>query len=134
MAKRAQILIWVLAAASLTGCASGGRPAPTQGAGVQRITLTSAQSEAVRTGVRQMVASPDTARLSAVTAITKEGAPAVQVCGYVTTKDGSGKDGPDLPFYVELLEKDGKPDAARGQVGDAPAERSKVKFMCRNNG
>ena len=134
MAARGQIAVWVLGAVLLSGCASGGRPAATGQPGVQRVALTGAQSEAVSAGVRQMVASPDTAQLSAVTAITRAGAPAVQVCGYVKTADASGKAGPDLPFYVELLDVDGKPDAARGQVGDAPAERSKVKFMCRYNG
>ncbi len=127
-------MVSVFGAVLLTGCASGGRPAATGQPGIARVALTSAQSEAVSAGVRQMVSNPDTAQLSAVTAITRAENPAVQVCGYVKTRGADGKEGPDMRFYVELLDVDGKPDAARGQVGDMPTDRSKVEFMCRYNG
>lgn len=134
MPARGQGVVWVLALVLLTGCASGSRPDATGQPGLRRITLTRAQSEAVTDGVKQMVANPQTAQLSAVTATARADTPAVHVCGYVKTKDAGGKDGPDLPFYVELLATGGKPVAERGQVGDEPSKRSKVTFMCRHNG
>ncbi len=131
-----QVLIVTAAALLLTACATGNRPAPAPSAqsGVTRVTLTSEQSQALESGVRQMVDNPGTAQLSAVSAITIAQKSGVHVCGYVKTKDAAGKEGPDLPFYVEMLEVEGKPVAERGQVGSDPSRAAKIKFMCRRNG
>ena len=118
----------------LTACATGNRPAPAAQSGVSHVTLTSEQSQVVEGGVRQMVEYPGSAQLSAVSAITITRQPGVHVCGYVKTKDAAGKEGPDLPFYVEMLEVAGKPEATRGQVGSDPSKAAKIKFMCRRNG
>lgn len=129
-----QVLVVAAAALLLTACATGNRPALAAQTGVTRITLTSEQSQALESGVRQMVDNPGAARLSAVSAITIAQQAGVHVCGYVKTKDAAGKEGPDLPFYVEMLEVEGKPVAERGQVGSDPSRAAKIKFMCRRNG
>ena len=116
----------------LVACASGNKPAPDAASGGQRLSLTPAQSQLIDGGVKQMVESQN-ARLSAVTATRHPGKPGVHVCGFVSKKDASGKDGPDLPFYIELREADGKPVTERGQVGSDPSKLSKVNFVCRHN-
>ncbi len=116
----------------LVACAGGNRPAPEAASSGQRLNLTPAQSQLIDSGVKQMVESQD-ARLSAVTATRHPGKPGVHVCGFVSKKNASGKDGPDLPFYIELREADGKPVAERGQVGSDPSKLSKVNFVCRHN-
>lgn len=117
----------------LSACASGNRPAPSAASGVSRVTLTAAQSKLVEDGVKQMVENPG-AQLSAITATSIAQQPGVHVCGYVKTKDAAGKEGPDLPFYVELREANGKPVTERGQVGSDPSKTSKINFVCRRNG
>ena len=117
---------------SLAACAGGNRPAPDDATGIQRVTLTPAQSQLVESGVRQMVES-QTAKLSAVTATRLSDKPGVHVCGFVSKNQSDGKPGPDQPFYVELREVDGKPATERGQVGSDPSRLSKVNFVCRHN-
>lgn len=118
----------------LGACASGGnRPAGNGHAGVTRVALTQAQNQVIEAGVRQMVENAG-ARLKAVTATRIASLPGIHVCGYVMSKDAGGKDGPDVPFYVELREAEGKPVAERGQVATDPSKRSKIKFVCRRNG
>ena len=124
--------IVVAVALSLASCAGGNRPAPDEAQGVQRVTLTPAQSRLVESGVRQMVESR-TARLSAVTATRLPDKPGVHVCGFVSKNQPDGKSGPDQPFYVELRDVDGKPATERGQVGSDPSRLSKVNFVCRHN-
>ncbi len=80
-----------------------------------------------------MVERQDGVTISAVTATRTAEKPGLQVCGYVATPAANGKPGNDLPFYIELLEKDGQPVADRGQVGSDPSRLSKVTFMCRHN-
>lgn len=117
----------------VTGCAGGGsRPATNPQTGVTRIALNEAQNKVVEDGVRQMVANAG-ARLKAVTSTRIPEQPGIHVCGYVMSKDANGKDGPDLPFYVELREAEGKSVAERGQVGTDPSKLSKIKFVCRRN-
>ena len=118
----------------LGACAGGGNRMAGNGyAGAARVALTQAQSKVVEDGVRQMVENPR-AQLKAVTATRIAKQPGVHVCGYVMSRDGGGKAGPDLPFYVELREAEGKPVAERGQVGTDPSKLSKIKFVCRRNG
>ena len=126
------VMIVVAATLSLAACAGGNRPAPDEAQGVQRMTLTPAQSRLVESGVRQMVES-QTARLSAVTATRLADKPGVHVCGFVSKTLADGKPGPDQPFYVELRDVDGKPATERGQVGSDPSRLSKVNFVCRHN-
>ena len=135
MTRRPQIAVLTLAAmALLGGCAGGGnRAGPASQEGVARVALTQAQNKVVEDGVRQMVENAG-AQLKAVTATRNASLPGVHVCGYVMSKDASGKEGPDLPFYVELREAEGKPVAERGQVGTDPSKLSKIKFVCRQNG
>jgi hypothetical protein len=136
MTRRPQTAILTVAAMVLVlgGCTGGGnRPASTSQEGVARVALTQAQNKVVEDGVRKMVENSD-AQLKAVTATRNASLPGVHVCGYVMSKDAGGKDGPDLPFYVELREAEGKPVAERGQVGTDPSKRSKIKFVCRQNG
>ncbi len=136
MTHRPQIAILTLAAMTLAlgGCAGGGnRAGPASQVGVARVALTQAQNKVVEDGVRQMVENAG-AQLKAVTATRNASLPGVHVCGYVMSKDAGGKDGPDLPFYVELREVEGKPVAERGQVGTDPSKLSKIKFVCRHNG
>lgn len=117
----------------LSACASGNRPAPIAETGVSRVTLTAAQSKLVEDGVKQMVENPG-AQLSAISATSIARQPGVHVCGYVKTKGAAGKEGPDLPFYVELREANGKPVTERGQVGSDASKTSKINFVCRRNG
>jgi len=92
------------------------------------------QTQAIEGGVKQMVERQDGVKISAVTATRVAQKPGLQICGFVATADAGGKQGKDLPFYIELLEANGKPVAERGQVGGDPARLSKVNFMCRLNG
>ncbi len=120
----------------VSACASGGNRSSataTQHIGVTRVTLTQAQNQVIEEGVRQMVENTG-AQLKAITATRIAEQPGVHVCGYVTKKGANGKDGPDVPFYVELREAEGKPVAERGQVGTDPSKLSKIKFVCRRNG
>ena len=118
----------------LCACTSGGnRPAANTQTGITRVALTQAQNQVVVDGVRQMVEDTG-AQLKAVSSTRIPEQPGVHVCGYVMSKDASGKDGPDLPFYIELREAEGKPVAERGQVGTDPSKLSKIKFVCRWNG
>ena len=132
-----QITGLIIAAAMvllLAACASGGnRPSSAPQEGVTRVALTAAQSKLVEDGVRQMAANP-AAKLKAVTATRIASQPGVHVCGYVMSIDASGKEGPDVPFYIELREAEGKPVAERGQVGTDQSKLSKIKFVCRRNG
>jgi len=128
------ILMVALIALFLTGCASGGsRPTSTKHAGVTLVSLSQAQNKIVVDGVRQMVDNRG-AQLKAITATRNAEQPGVHVCGYVVAKDANGKDGQDVPFYVELREAEGKPVAERGQVASDPSKLSKIKFVCRKNG
>jgi hypothetical protein len=136
MTHRPQIAILTLAAMTLAlgGCAGGGnRAGPASQEGIARVALSPAQNKVVEDGVRKMVENA-AARLKAVTATRIAAQPGVHVCGYVMSKDASGKEGPDLPFYVELREVEGKPVAERGQVGTDLSKLSKIKFVCRHNG
>lgn len=81
-----------------------------------------------------MVERQDNVNISSITASRQPARPGLQVCGFVATPDAGGKRGKDFPFYIELLETDGKPVAERGQVGSDPSRLSKVNFMCRLNG
>lgn len=121
------------AALVLAACAAN-RPAATEFTGTRPVALTAAQSQVVESGVKKMVANPQGAALKSVTAVTVDQLPGIHVCGHVSAKGVDGKQGPDLPFYLELREADGKPVAERGQVGSDPSRLSKVKFMCRRNG
>lgn len=125
-------LLTAAALVVMTGCATGNRPASSEYPGVSPVALTSAQSQLVEDGVKQMVENQG-AQLSAVSAITIAQQPGVHVCGYVKTRDAAGKEGPDLLFYVELREVDGKPVTERGQVGSDPSKISKIKFVCRRD-
>lgn len=118
----------------LCACASGGnRPVASMQTGVTRVALTQAQNKIIEDGVRQMVQDKG-AQLKAVTSTRIPEQPGVHVCGYVMSKNANGKDGPDVPFYVELREAEGKPVAERGQVGTDPSKLSKIRFVCRRNG
>ncbi len=135
MTHHPQIAILTVAALALAlgGCAGGGnRTGSTSQEGVARVALTQAQNNVVEDGVRKMVENTG-AQLKAVTAVRIAAQPGVHVCGYVMSKDAGGKDGPDLPFYVELREAEGKPVAERGQVGTDPSKLSKINFVCRRN-
>jgi len=110
----------------LAGCAAKNQPQ--KNAGVSPVTLTKEQVQIVEAGVMEMIENPADAAFSAKSAISIAGAPGVHVCGYVKYI------GQDLPYYLELRDKDGKPVAERGQVGTEPSKASKVTFMCRRNG
>jgi hypothetical protein len=130
-------LTGVLTAATMAlligACASGGnRSVANTQTSVTRVALTQAQNKIIEDGVRQMV-SNNAAQLKAITATRIPEQPGIHVCGYVMKKDANGKDGPDVPFYVELREAEGKPVAERGQVGTDPSKLSKIKFVCRRN-
>ncbi len=134
MTRHPHIVILTVAALALGGCAGGGNHAgPASQEGIARVALSPAQNKVVEDGVRKMVENA-AAQLKAVTATRIAAQPGVHVCGYVMSKDASGKEGPDLPFYVELREAEGKPVAERGQVGTDPSKLSKIKFVCRKNG
>lgn len=119
--------------AVLTACTSGERSTDATLEGAQRIPLTPEQTRVIEGGVKQMVERQDGVSISAVTATRVAQKTGLQVCGYVATNDAAGKRGPDLPFYIELLESSGAPVAERGQVGSDPSRLSKVNFMCRLN-
>jgi len=126
-------LIVILMLAVLSACASGNRASPAAESGVSRVALSSEQAKLVEDGVKEMVENTG-AQLSAVSAISIAQQPGVHVCGYVKTRDAAGKEGPDLPFYVELRELNGKPVTERGQVGSDPSKISKINFVCRRHG
>ena len=128
----------------LAGCAGGQRveqpgqraaqrvEPPGQGP-AQRVALSAQQVEAVRSGVKQMIDNPDTARFARVTALSFAGDPGVHVCGHVTYKDATDQTGAAKPYYIELREVDGKPAAERGQVGATQRALAQVEFMCRRH-
>lgn len=124
----------IISMALMTGCAgnAGNRPGPGGTGQVRPVALTPAQLQAIQGGVRQMIADPGSARFSAATAVAIAGRPGVHVCGHVRQKDSGGSYGPDLPYYLELRDKDGKPTPERGQVGSDDAKRAKITFMCRH--
>lgn len=133
-AERSIVMLPVLALlAGLAACSSGARDTSPAIQNAQRMTLTTAQTQVVEGGVKQMVERQDGVSISAVTATKVAQKPGLQVCGYVATPDANGKRGKDLPFYIELLESNGTPVAERGQVGSDPSRLSKVNFMCRLN-
>ena len=138
MSRIASIILSTALAVTLVACASGNRAgAPERGTireGVQKVSLTPQQAQAVRNGVKQMVEAKGDVKISAVTATQKPEKPGIHVCGFVAEPGSGGKQGEDKPFYIELREADGKPVAERGQVGNDPSRLSKVRFMCRLNG
>lgn len=125
----------MICAALIAGCAGspGNRPGPGETAHARPVALTGAQLQAIQGGVKQMIANPGSARFSAATAVTLPGQPGVHVCGHVRHKNGTKSSGADLPYYLELRDKDGKPTPERGQVGTDDAKRSKITFMCRHH-
>lgn len=125
----------IICAALITGCAgkAGNRPGPGETGPPRPVALTAKQLQAIQGGVKQMLANPGSARFSAATAVALPGQPGVHVCGHVRHKDGAGSYGADLPYYLELRDRDGKPTAERGQVGTDDAKRAKITFMCRHH-
>ena len=117
----------------VAGCQSGGIKSG-EHAGVRHLTLSSEQVEAVHGGVKQIVSQPETAQFTKPTAISAVGEPGIHVCGYVKVAAGGLSKGDDLPYYLELRQRGGKPVPERGQVGYDTAKRSKVSFMCRRHG
>lgn len=117
------------------GCAgnTGNRAGPGETGQAKPVVLTSAQLQAIQGGVKQMIANPGSARFSAATAVTLPGQPGVHVCGHVKLKDGTRNYGADLPYYLELRDKEGQPTPERGQVGTDQAKRAKITFMCRRH-
>lgn len=51
------------------------------------------------------------------------------ICGYAQTPSGKS-----VEMYVELRMVNGQLTAERGQIASSPANRAKVKFMCRKHG
>ena len=97
------------------------------------ITLTTSQREATRAGVRRMVPNPETATFTGETARQGKPGEGLHVCGHVSYKDPVASKPVEQPFYVELRESNGRPNAERGQVGGDPAKLAKVRFLCRNH-
>lgn len=135
---------WPLVAVSavmaglLGGCGTGtaARPPAANATGTVKaspVVLSAGQLLAVQAGVKKMITSPDSARFSKASGMAVPPDAGVHVCGHVRFKGEGGKFGPDLPYYVELREETGKPEAARGQVGSDDAKRAKVNFMCRRH-
>ncbi len=123
----------VVSAIMISGCGTSGQVNRDESNG-QSISLSPAQIQIVRNGVKSMIANPESAEFTKMTALTFAGEEGVQICGHVKYKDATGADAPMQPFYLELREAGGKPVAERGQVGSSPSALSKVNFMCRRHG
>lgn len=138
MTRIALILLAPILAVTLASCASGNRSGTaareTVRDGLQKVSLTPQQTQALRDGLKQMVEAKGDVKVSAVTATRQPEKPGVHVCGFVAKPGAGDNRGEDMPFYVELREADGKPVAERGQVGNDPSRLSKVRYMCRLNG
>lgn len=78
-----------------------------------------------------MIPNPTTANFSNHKARTAKQSAAIDVCGYVRYLDNNNRNTVEQPYYVELRDVNGKPNAERGQIGGDPAKLAKVRFMCR---
>ena len=97
--------------------------------GIHKVALSGPQMAVVESSVQSMLQDQSTASFSGVNAIFVDTLAAIQVCGTVTPTAQR-----PLPFYLELIDKDGKSEAKRGQIGSTPSKLAKVRFMCRRNG
>ena len=102
-------------------------------AGTAALKLTAAQITAAEAGVRSMVPNATTAEFSNHSARTDARKPGIHVCGYVRYIDSDNLKTVEQPFYVELRDVNGKPNAERGQVGGDPSKLAKVRFLCREH-
>jgi len=113
-------------------------PGASETSGASPVSLTAAQREVLRTGVRQMIkalsadAPADQARLETVGAFRLAGGGDIQACGVVSFRQTPNAAPRSLPYYVELETKDGAPATKRGQIGSDKLKNAKVTFMCRH--
>lgn len=117
--------------ALVSACASGNRSSNPTPDGVQRVTLTPAQTQVMESGVRTMVEHDSGVTIGSVAATRRPGSSSLHVCGFVTPPAADGKPAATMPFYIQIQDKDGKPAAERGQVGSDPTRLGKVNYMCR---
>ena len=97
------------------------------------VSLSKDQIGAVHAGVRRMVPNPDSASFSSdIGRMAKQGS-GIDVCGHVRYLDTDGQTKVEQPYYVELRETNGQPNAERGQVGGDPSKLAKVRFLCRDH-
>lgn len=99
----------------------------------ETVKLSKEQVVATQSGVRRMIPNPDSASFFSATARKAKEGPGLDVCGHVRYLDNVSKKRVEQPYYVELRETNGQPNAERGQVGGDPAKLSKVQFLCRNH-
>lgn len=126
-----------LAAATLAtvliGCSSTKLPIIGKSQKPNSIKLSSEQVGATHDGVRRMVPNPASAEFTGdIARKAKEGS-GIHVCGHVRYLDSDGKTKVEQPYYVELRETNGQPNAERGQVGGDPSKLAKVRFLCRDH-
>ena len=97
------------------------------------ITLSKEQIGATHDGVRRMIPNPQSSKFLGDTARKAKEGPGIEVCGNVDYLDTDGKTRVEQPYYVELRETNGQPNAERGQVGGDPSKLAKVRFLCREH-
>lgn len=95
--------------------------------GTSVVVLSAEQQTVVEAGVREMMGGTFNEKLRGVKALTLAGKPGIHVCGAFSNN------GAELPFYLELGEKNGAPVATRGQIGSDPGKKAKVTFVCRHH-
>ena len=83
--------------------------------------------------MRKMIPNPTTANFRNHAARSDVQHIGIHVCGYVRYLDSDNRNALEQPYYVELRDVNGKPNAERGQVGGDPAKLAKVRFMCRDH-
>jgi hypothetical protein len=115
----------------LTGCGSLKPSLSVSSDRVQRLALTGAQKTVVVRGVGEMVAMEtaiggETASLRQIEAFRLDGNPDIQVCGNVRYEPEPGKSSRLSTYYLEITDKNGTPEAKRGQVGFDERKAAKV--------
>ena len=124
--------VFVLTAV-LSACSNTKAPliASSQAPGV--VALSKEQIGAVHDGVRRMVPNPESASFTGEIGRKAKQGPGLDVCGHVRYLDSDGKTKVGQPYYVELRDTNGQPNAERGQVGGDPSKLAKVRFLCREH-
>lgn len=131
--KSTGILTALTLAIVLGACTNTKAPAFGTGQSPNAIVLSKEQISATHDGVRRMIPNPDSASFTGDIARPAKDGPSIDVCGHVRYLDDDGKTKVEQPYYVELREANGQPNAERGQVGGDPSKLAKVRFLCRDH-
>lgn len=122
---------------ALAGCSTGDNGSLVEQAGLKQVgevQLSEAQVQLYQSGLKKIIAKPETASFKGVKALTFAPKPGVHICGFVSSEIAPGKMA-EQQFYVELRKEEGGEAfrVHRGQIGSDEAKLAKVKFVCRQH-